>query len=101
MRQAGLILAAGRVRSKKKKHEKIRPTQNTPRKPQQLGDRDHLDTARDETRPTRQLILARFHKSRVCGNRPRTALTIRKNDECYAYIQTDSQTDIQTDRLIK
>ena len=58
MRQGGLILAAGRVRSKKKKskikkHEKIRPTQNTPRNPQQPGDRDHLNMARDETRPTR------------------------------------------------
>ena len=55
MRQGGLILAAGRVRSSKKKrkekHEKIRPTQNIPRNPQQLRDRDHLETARDETRP--------------------------------------------------
>ena len=31
------------------KHEKIRPTQNTPRNPQQPGVRDHLETARDET----------------------------------------------------
>ena len=30
-----------------------RRTQNTPRNPQQPGDCDHLDTARDETRPTR------------------------------------------------
>ena len=57
MRQGGLILAERRVRSKEekirgKKHEKIRPTQNTPRKPQQPGDRDQLETARDETRPT-------------------------------------------------
>ena len=56
--RGGLILAAGRVRSKKKKIEKkhgkkIRPTQNTPRNPQQPGDRDHLETACDETRPTR------------------------------------------------
>ena len=37
-----------------KKHgKKIRPTQNTPRKPQQPGDRDQLETARVETRPTR------------------------------------------------
>ena len=57
MRLGGLILAAGRVLSKEKnsekKHEKICPTQNTPRNPQQQGDRDHLETARDETRPTR------------------------------------------------
>ena len=57
MRQGGLILAVGRVRSKKKKSlkddEKIRPTENTPRKPQQPGDRDHLETASDETCPTR------------------------------------------------
>ena len=38
------------MRSKKKK---IRPTQNTPRNPQQPGDRDYLETARDKPRPTR------------------------------------------------
>ena len=32
--------------------------------------------------------LARFHKSRVCGNRPRTALAISKNDECYTHAHT-------------
>ena len=53
MREGGLILGAGRVRSKKKKHDKVRPTQNTPRNPQQLDDRDHLETARDESRPMR------------------------------------------------
>ena len=58
MRPAGLILAADRVRSKKKKKttiktEKICPNHNTPRNPQQPGDRDDLETARDETRPTR------------------------------------------------
>ena len=56
MGQGGLILAAGRVRRSKKKLEKkklkkVRPTLNT-RNPQQPGDRDHLETARDETRPT-------------------------------------------------
>ena len=98
MRQGSLILAAGRVRSKKneeiekkKEKKKIRPTQNTPRNPQQPGDRDHLETAIDETRPTRLPILARFHRFRVCGNRLRTALAISKNDECYTY--TDRQTD--------
>ena len=92
MRQGGLILAAGRVRSKKKR-DKIRPTQNTPRNPQQPGDRDYLETARDETRATRSPMLARFHRTRVCGNRPRTALAISKNNECYTYTQTDGQTD--------
>ena len=55
MRQGDPILAAGRVRSKQKKPKKTksRRTQNTPRNPQQLGDRDHLETARDETRLTR------------------------------------------------
>ena len=41
------MLAAGRVRSKKKKkkiHTKYRRTQNTPRNPQQAGNCDHLDT---------------------------------------------------------
>ena len=87
MRQGGLILEVGRVRSKKQKiakkqnRKKIRPTQNTPRKPQQPGDRDHLEKARDETRPTRSPVLARFHRSRVCGNRPRTALAISASRE--------------------
>ena len=58
MGKSGLILEAGRVRSKEKKiekknHGKIRPTQNTPRNPQQPGHRVKLETACDETRPTR------------------------------------------------
>ena len=84
MRQSGLTLAAGRVRSKKKKAEKkntkkSRPTENTPRNPQQPSDdRDHLETDREETRPIRWPIFARFHRYRVklYGNRPRTALAI-------------------------
>ena len=100
MRQGGLILAASRVRSKrktksKKKSKKSRPTENTPRNPHQASDRDQLDTDCDESRLTRQPILARFHRSRVCGNRPRTALAFSKNDECYTH------TDRHTDRLIK
>ena len=61
MKQDGLILAAGRVRSKKKKieekkskkkkHRKIFPTQNTPRNPQQPGHRVQLETACDEHAP--------------------------------------------------
>ena len=38
---------------KKKTRNKSRRTRNTPRNPQQPGDRDHLETACDETRPTR------------------------------------------------
>ena len=48
MRQGGFILHVDRVRSKKKnrkkqKQQKIHPAQNTPRYPQQPGDRDHLE----------------------------------------------------------
>ena len=66
----------------KKKHEKISPTRNTPRNSQQPGDRDHFETACDEICLTRSPTLARFHRSRFCGSRPRTALAISKNDEC-------------------
>ena len=67
------------------KTRKFRSTENTPRKPQQPGDHDRLETACDETRPTRSPTLARFHRCRVCENRPRTALAISKNDECYTH----------------
>ena len=57
MRQGAARIAVGRVRSKKyeekktgKKTKKIRPTPNTPRNPQPPGDRDQLETARDQTR---------------------------------------------------
>ena len=80
-----------RRKSKKKNTKKSHPADNPPRKPHQPGYRDHLETDRDETCPTRSPTLARFHRSRVCGNRPRTALAIGKNDECYTH----------TDRLIK
>ena len=56
MRQCGLILAAGRARSKKKKNEKktrkkIHPIQNTRRNPQQPGDRVQLETTCEEHVP--------------------------------------------------
>ena len=52
--RGGLILAVGRVRSRRKKmSEKSRPIQNTPRNPQQPGDRDQPEAARDATHPTR------------------------------------------------
>ena len=47
------MLAAGRVRSKKKDEDKIRPTQNAPRNPQQTGDHVYFETALEATRPTR------------------------------------------------
>ena len=62
MKQGGLILATDRVRSKEKKKKRTKKkvksmkksaASNTPRNPQQPGDRDHLETALDETRPTR------------------------------------------------
>ena len=65
------------------------PTENTPRNPHQPIARDHLETDREKTRPTRWPILARFHKYRVCGNRPRTALAISKNDECQTYTHNE------------
>ena len=60
----------------KKKNDKNPPNSNTPRNPHPAGHRDQprptLETARDETRLTRQPILARLlHRSRVCGNQPR------------------------------
>ena len=57
-------------KTNKKKHEMPLNTKKTHHgiNPQQPGNRDHLETACDETRPTRQPILARFlHTSRVCG----------------------------------
>ena len=72
-----------------KNKKKSRPTENTPRNPHQPSDRDHLETDRDETRPARLPMLARFRRSRVCGNRPRTALAISKNDECHTHTHTD------------
>ena len=55
MRQGGLVLAAGRVRSKKnnsKKKREIPLHQKHTTNPQQPGDRDDLKTACDKTRPT-------------------------------------------------
>ena len=96
MSQGVVILAAGRVRSKAEKPdppppENPRRIQNTPRIPQQHGDRDRLKAkaACDEIRPTRSPIRALFYRSRVCGNRPSTALAINKIDECYAHRHTN------------
>ena len=77
----------------KKKTGKFRPTQNTQRNPQQPDHRVQLETACDEIRPMRWPILSRFHRFRVFGNRPRTALAISKNDECYTHAHTYRQTN--------
>ena len=45
------------------------------------------------TRVPRWPILARFHKSRVCKNRPRTAHAITENHESYTYTDRKRQTD--------
>ena len=98
MRQDSLILAAGRVRSKKKKNRKTkntkkkRPTQNTPRNPQQPGDRGHLCTARDETPPTRLPILARFHRSRFVE-----IVLVQLSQSVKTTNVTHTLTDTQTD----
>ena len=56
--RGGLMLAAGRVRPKKKKTKKnteksAPPPKNTPRNPQQPCDRIQLEMACEETRHTR------------------------------------------------
>ena len=82
-------------KTKKKKNEIIPPApKNPPRNPQHPGDRDHLATAFHETHPTREPILARFHRPRVGGNRPRTALAIIKTTNV-----TRTHTETQTDNL--
>ena len=106
MRQSGLVLAADRVRSKEKNEQKngkkSRPLENTPQNPHQPSDRDHLETACDETRPTRSPTLARFHGSQVCGIRPRTALAISKTLNVTQTLDryTDGQTDGQTNLIM-
>ena len=68
--------------------KKCRKKKTRKKTPHPKHDRDHLETVCNETRPTRSPTLARFHRSRVCRNRPRTALAISKNDECYTHRQT-------------
>ena len=93
MRQGDLEQAVTSKKQKRKKEAQnsAAPKTQTPRNPQQPGDRNHLETACDKPGATRSLILARFRRSRVCGNRPRTALAISKKDEGYTY--TDRRTD--------
>ena len=68
-----------------KNKKKSRPSENTPRNPHQPSERDHLETARETPRPTRQPMLTRFHIYRIRGNGPRTGLAISKIDECYTF----------------
>ena len=49
MQQA--VCVRRKKKSENKKHEKLRPTRNTQRNPQQPGDRDHLETAREKHVP--------------------------------------------------
>ena len=56
MGQGGHILAAGRARSKKEKNEHTKRNPAAPKHTTKFtaaGDRDHLETASDETRLTR------------------------------------------------
>ena len=54
-----------------KSHQTLKKTHHEAY-PSQPGDRDHLETACSETRPTRGPMLALFlQKSWVCGNQPR------------------------------
>ena len=69
---------------------------NTTRNTQQPVDRDHLEMTRDETRPMRWPILARFDRFRVSRNRSRTALAISRNDESFTYTLKETHTDGQT-----
>ena len=69
MKQGGAILAAGRVRWKRKTNRKKAGKNsshpNTPRNQQQPGDRDNLEKARYETADTIYPILARFYRFQV------------------------------------
>ena len=75
------------------KHEKICPPSST-RNPQHPGDRDHLETTRDETRPTCYPILARFHRSFVEIGLVQLSQSVKRR---MLHIQTDRQTDRQRD----
>ena len=72
----------------KSEKNKVRPTRNTSRNSPQPGDRDHFEAACEKTCPSRSPTLARFHRSQVCGNWPRTPLALSKNDECYIHTHT-------------
>ena len=110
MKRGGLKLAAGRVRSKFGEKKINKESRKMPPHPELTT----KSTATRRPRPPRDdaqrntshalPILARFHRSRVCENRPRPAPAISKNDECYTYTDihtTDRQTDRQTERHVE
>ena len=109
MRHGDLILSAGRARSKKTKtrqeikheippHPKHATKTRTARRPLPPRDRARRDTshALAHTRPLPEI--ARFQRSLVSESRPRTALVISINDECYTDTLTDTWTKRQTAR---
>ena len=95
------MLAAGRVRPKKNKTDKqtrnkSRPTQKTPRNP------SSATATTSRRRATKHAIRVSPNSPAsidpgLCGNRPRTALAISKNDERYTYTDTQTDTERQTD----
>ena len=94
MRQGGLILAAGRVRSKEKKIEKKNTKKSAAPKTHHEIHCSPTTATTSKPRATKHIPrvrpYSRFHRSRVCGNRPRTALAISKDDECYTYTHTQT-----------
>ena len=84
------MLAAGRVRSKKKKQTKKNAKKSTPPKTHYEIHSSPATACNSRRHAMKHVpILSRFHRSRACGNRPRTALAIIKNDECYTHAHTD------------
>ena len=77
---------------------KVRPTLNTPRNPQQPA-----TEATSRRRATKHVPrVSPYSPASIdpgfCGNRPRTALAVSKNDECYTY--TNRQTGRQTKQIM-
>ena len=79
--------------SRKRENNETPPHSRHTTKPQHPGDRDHLETSYDETSYPPEPKLARFCRSRLCRNRPRTALVVNSNAK---KTKTDTQ---QTDQL--
>ena len=92
MRQGGLILAADRVRSKKKK--KTPHHKNTRRNPQQPGARDHLETARRNTSHVSSYSSASIDPGFMEIGLVQLSQQVKTTNITHAY------SDTQTDRLI-
>ena len=89
-------------KTKKKKNEKknektkkIAPPQNTPRNSQQPGDRDHFETACDETRPTCLPTLVHLDPGFVEIGLAQLSQSVKTTNV------THTLTDRRTDRPIK